>query len=548
MLLFLMTAAVFISDDVSFANLGERKIVQLVTTSGETLYRAIRRVENDKLTVVDVSTLKEEQFEKSQLKSVRTTASDRTIAEKVGLGQWVAWQLHPIFEGASKPQTIASIQQTAVYVTANPYSGLMIGDKVDVFRLGEPVKDPVTGEEIDIPEQKIAKLEVIDISDRLLTCRPTGEFVIELKVGDVVRPTEPRTSVAVLPFMNTAGAPVQSGVSMADETTNALVNLGIPTLERARTVEILGEQLRQLSLVYEGGDASRVGKLLGAATLVTGRLIGATDKRKVITLSIRLLDVRTGSILKSFEIELNSTKLDMTAVSIFPKGGVPDTADTPAIPTTTNSIGMTFVVIPAGEFMMGSPQFEAGREQGETQHRVTLTQSFGMGIFEVTQAQYEQVVGSNRSGFRGANNPVETVSWKGAVAFCGKLSSLPAERAAGRVYRLPTEAEWEYACRAGTTTVYSFGDDAKDLGKYAWFGDNSDKTTHGVGEKLPNGWGLYDMHGNVWEWCSDEMGSCRGGCLSDDATGCRTARFANVPSYRHYSTRGFRVALSLAGQ
>ena len=110
---------------------------------------------------------------------------------------------------------------------------------------------------------------------------------------------------------------------------------------------------------------------------------------------------------------------------------------------------------------------------------------------------------------------MEIVSWDDAVAFCEKLSALPAEQAAGRVYRLPTEAEWEYACRAGTTTAYSFGDDEQDLGKYAWFGKNSGKTTHAVGEKLPNGWGLYDMHGNVLEWCSDRGGDYPKGAVTD---------------------------------
>jgi len=133
------------------------------------------------------------------------------------------------------------------------------------------------------------------------------------------------------------------------------------------------------------------------------------------------------------------------------------------------------------------------------------------------------------------------------VAFCAKLSSLPSEVAAGRVYRLPTEAEWEYACRAGTTTEYSFGDDEKDLGKYAWYDDNSGRTTHAVGEKLPNGWGLYDMHGNVWEWCSDAEGSSRvfrGGGWSLGASFCRSAyRFTNVPT-RRSSNDGFRLALS----
>jgi formylglycine-generating enzyme required for sulfatase activity len=173
--------------------------------------------------------------------------------------------------------------------------------------------------------------------------------------------------------------------------------------------------------------------------------------------------------------------------------------------------------------------------------------SFSIGVYEVTQQQYEAVMGSNPSEFKGANNPVEQVDWYDAVAYCAKLSSLPAEVAAGHVYRLPTEAEWQHACRAGTTTQYSFGGDEQDLGKYAWFDDNSGRTTHAVGEKLPNGWGLYDMHGNVWEWCSDAEGSFRvplGGSWFYDAANCRTAiRNTSEPSYRS-NDFGFRLALS----
>ena len=169
----------------------------------------------------------------------------------------------------------------------------------------------------------------------------------------------------------------------------------------------------------------------------------------------------------------------------------------------TNSIGMKLRLIPAGEFMMGSPGTESGREDDETQHRVSITKPFYLGVTEVTQEQYQKVMGTNPSYFKGPQNPVETVSWADAVEFCRKLSAMPAEKTAGHVYRLPTEAEWEYACRAGTTTAYSFGDDASRLGDYGWFGGNSDSKTHQVGEKKPNAWGLYDMHGGVYEWCQD---------------------------------------------
>lgn len=176
-----------------------------------------------------------------------------------------------------------------------------------------------------------------------------------------------------------------------------------------------------------------------------------------------------------------------------------DERASPEATLLTNSVGMDLKLIPAGTFTMGD---NSGGIPVQA-HQVTLTKDFYIGVYEVTQDQYEQVVGSNPSKLKGANHPVENVSWKDAVTFCEKLSSLPAERAAGRVYRLPTEAEWEYACRAGTTTAYSFGDDEQDLGKYVWSIENSGNTAHAVGEKLPNGWGLYDMHGNVWEWCLD---------------------------------------------
>ena len=165
---------------------------------------------------------------------------------------------------------------------------------------------------------------------------------------------------------------------------------------------------------------------------------------------------------------------------------------------TANSIGMEFAVIPAGEFTMGSNTFE---DNEKPVHKVTLTKPFQLGVYEVTQEQYAKVVGTNPSKNKGSANPVEQVSWLDAVAFCKLLSDLPEEKASGYVYRLPTEAEWEHACRAGTTSDYSFGDGDSELGDFAWNSKNSGGTSHPVGGKQPNGFGLYDMHGNVREWC-----------------------------------------------
>jgi formylglycine-generating enzyme required for sulfatase activity len=151
--------------------------------------------------------------------------------------------------------------------------------------------------------------------------------------------------------------------------------------------------------------------------------------------------------------------------------------------------------------MMGSTDDEYGLAQYTTPvHEVTL-QGYEMGAYEVTQAQYLAVMGTNYSNFQGPgteNNPVDYVTWHEARAFCAILSSLTS-----RTFTLPSEAQWEYACRAGTTTLYNFGDADELLGDYAWYGANSNGTTHPVGTKLPNDWGLYDMHGNVWEWCLD---------------------------------------------
>lgn len=199
------------------------------------------------------------------------------------------------------------------------------------------------------------------------------------------------------------------------------------------------------------------------------------------------------------------------------------------------AVMLTLVLIPAGRFQMG---------YGGSQEWVTITEPFYLGKYEVTQAQYQTLVGHNPSRFKGLDRPVEYVSWDDAQRFCRKLSELH-----GVVYRLPTEAEWEYACRAGSAARYCFGEDKARLGEYAWFDRNSGGQTHAVGQKRPNAWGLYDVHGNVREWCRRLGRGCssafRGGSWCEDAFGCDCALMCCTGASVRRSVYGFRVARPL---
>ena len=236
----------------------------------------------------------------------------------------------------------------------------------------------------------------------------------------------------------------------------------------------------------------------------------------------------------------------------------------------TRKTGIVFRLMPPGTFLMGSPPTESGRSSDETQHQVTLTKAFYCGKFAVTQARWQQVMGTNPSDFKNAGEdaPVEHVRWQDCQAFVKKLCVT--EGVAEGTYRLLTEAQWEYACRAGTPTPFCYGPDldsslANFNGNYAYgagLKGVSRATTVSVGSFRPNAWGLYDMHGNVWEWCQDWYATpypsgpqtdplgppsgdyrvLRGGSWNYNARYCRSAfRFWFTPVYRDGDV-GLRLA------
>jgi formylglycine-generating enzyme required for sulfatase activity len=229
-------------------------------------------------------------------------------------------------------------------------------------------------------------------------------------------------------------------------------------------------------------------------------------------------------------------------------------------------VKLEMVLIPAGEFLMGSPDSDKDANADEKpQHRVRITKPFYLGKYLVTQEQWEAVMGSNPSRFKGPKNPVEQVTWyPGCQAFLDKLNA----RALGQPgkFVLPTEAQWEYACRAGSATCYCFGDKESELDKYAWYTRNSDIGTHPVGQKKPNAWGLYDMQGNVEQWCrdwydpdyftkspvTDPTGPAasrrrsrveRGGSIISPGWVCRPAARGGSTPWITTDTSGFRVSL-----
>ena len=304
----------------------------------------------------------------------------------------------------------------------------------------------------------------------------------------------------------------------------------------------------------------------GAAVLQNGTEVGRTPWRTESVPGAYAFEVRLKDYMPASVNGTLTAKDELRLNAVLEKLRGPENGHAWTVP----DLGLEMACIRPGTFTMGSPSSEEGRLDGEgPQTRVTLTRGFWLGKTEVTQGQYEALMGSNPSKFTnaGRNAPVEQVSWDDAMEFCRKLTEQ--ERAAGRLpdgyaYTLPTEAQWEYACRAGTAGAYS------GIGYFdamAWCDQNSGNTTHPVAQKQANAWGLYDMHGNVWEWCRDWHGDYpggdatdpagpssgsdrvnRGGGWSNAAQNCRSAlRLWYAPGIRS-DNLGFRLALAPSPQ
>ncbi len=406
-------------------------------------------------------------------------------------------------------------------------------------------------------------------------------------------------------------APLDKGVTAERQGTKYKVTVAQPSRDAIITFELThAGYYRHLYHVH-----ARPGEVI-ELTATTSPLPADYDK----TLPPPTRDYWWGSRPQQPSLPTSSTPAPSPAVAPFDEKRAKEYqaiwAEYLHVPVVqTNSIGMKLVLIPPGEFDMGSTPEEVTRamEEGKMnnerryffervpsegpRHRVKISQPFYLGMYHVTQAEYEKVMGVNPSNFSGrpmdvslfkpalgdrrienrdhdakkvagmdtSRHPVEMVSWADAMEFCRRLSARPDEQATQATYHLPTEAQWEYACRAGTTTRWSNGDDEAVLGDVAWFKKTADGITHPVGQKRPNAWGLYDMHGNVLQYCADCYGPdfyeqspavdpvgpstrpflSRGGAWCSTALRCRSA-FRNAPSGGRLSASGFRVICALA--
>ncbi len=361
-----------------------------------------------------------------------------------------------------------------------------------------------------------------------------------------------KTRLAVLDFKPGDQVTASDGIALADAVRSECQNAGkFDLMDREMMKERMDEkdwavigECDQVKCLVKFGKSLDVQKMIGGFAAKLG---------DAWVLTIRLVDVNTGRQEGHFSRKLSGGKADLWDLAgsgarellglapevSRPKGETPPpVGDKVMTLDLGGGVKMDLVRIEAGSFQMGSVDGE------KPVHAVRISKPFYMGKAEVTQAQWKAVMGDNPSYFKGDDLPVEQVTWDDAQEFCRKLSLK-----ARREVRLPTEAEWEYACRAGGTGKWTFGDREFDLQDYAWYSDNSEAKTHPVGLRKPNAWGLYDVHGNVWEWCADRYGSYSAneakdpiGLASGEARVLRGGSWYNYPHYCRSARRDWSAA------
>ncbi len=412
--------------------------------------------------------------------------------------------------------------------------------------------------------------------------------------------------VSVLDLRNSAGMTDAESAYLTDLARDALArNLSLDhftILTRESILELLPEGTR-LSDCLDASCEVEIGRTLGADYVVSGEVLLFAGEQRLILKAHHCLsaafigsETTAGITLKELEGSVAGTTsllaerinkhsgADLMGVAT-PQEGTPviDLDDwlikpeifgSPVRGNRTNDVGQAMVHIEAGEFLMGSPRYETAREQNEDRHQVTLTRSFLISATEVNQEQWYSVMATRPSRFEGSRRPVENITFDDCIEFCNQLSIMEGlapvyGRRDGNIYwnresdgyRLPTEAEWEYACRAGSQKRFANGDLASDLQKLSWYRNNSTGRSHDVASRVPNNWGLHDMHGNVWEWCwnwsaeyptrfaVDPEGPhqgysrvIRGGSWDNPAEACRSANHNGAKPGFHGPILGFRIA------
>jgi len=461
------------------------------------------------------------------------------------------------------------VTPAVVYVSMGLEQSIEKGEKLVVFRGEGDITDPVTGQKLGSELARIASLEVVEVHEKHCEGKRVDELKAELRVGDVVRSARSDVLIGVLPLASLKGQDTGLGRKLAEQFLTALVNRRVRTVERARMAKVLSELNLQQSQLSDPATAQRIGKQIGAFAIVSGTI---TPKKGVSEVFVRLIKVETGEIRLAFSHTIGEAD-DGQAL---PPEPLPIEHQPSSI--RTNPIdGAQMVWIPPGQFAMGS---EKGRDDEKPVH-VQRVEGIWMYAKEVTNAQFQRFLKSNPQWQKDrvdkkfhngdylkdwkvnnypdgkADHPVVWVPWHAAKTY--------AEWAGGR---LPTEAEWEYAARAGKQFEYGTvtGGIGKDLANYGGDGTKPNGTKT-VGSYRPNPFGLCDMAGNVWEWCSslhkpypysgkdgreDSTAGgkrvARGGSWSYHEAGCRTAiRGSGDPSGCN-SHDGFRVVISEKGR